>query len=540
MRKPANGFLLLLWLLLGLGVFSGLPLHAQNKTACELLTKANAESVLGVTLQPPQPGAPFRSLLDEDFTKGKMGEHCSFTNYVPNTASRTAARPKVVAFGLEVRYSATPDPHAVDEARKQVDQRTYDHPTDIPDLGDAAFWIGPPNNVTLFVFRGGTMRLMIGPSEIGLEKEKALALKALGGPGKTGYAYGVQPTGANKPVLTKLGPKPTEIDQLKHDLTAKADAGNAKAQLALGRLYEFGMLGADGGAKPDYAGAAYWYQKASDHGEAQAAYELAVINRDGLGRPANAPAAFELLKKAAEAGYVPAMSPLSYAYAASGSPVSAQRMTYWANRAAESGDPGGWLILGYEYNKGMLGGERPYWYRMAMDAYKKAADGGDCIAMMNIGGLYFNGNGVPQDKTKAQSWFAKAESCQGKDLDWMRAKAAKYRERAAVGHLPAVVPTGPAQGSGLTDGQKLIAGLLALTAIAMAVDIASGPSSGGDNSSGNISSPGMSSPGMDFPHSSPSAPPPRPCHQVSVANPFMTQHGTDAVSPIGATTTVCD
>src|SRR6202044_205876 len=74
--------------------------------------------------------------------------------------------PKVVAVGVEVRYSSTPDAHVVDETHKQVDTRTYDHPTDLPGLGDAAFWIGAPNNVTLFVFLGGATRLMIGPSEI--------------------------------------------------------------------------------------------------------------------------------------------------------------------------------------------------------------------------------------------------------------------------------------------------------------------------------------------------------------------------------------
>ncbi len=141
-------------LLLGLGVLSGLPGYAQNKTACELLSKSDAETVLGVTLQPPKPTAPFRSLLDPDFTKGTPEQRCDFTNFVPNRPKP----PKVVAVGVEVRYSSTPDAHAVDETHRQVDTRTHDHPTDLPGLGDAACWIGPPNNVTLFVFLGGTTR----------------------------------------------------------------------------------------------------------------------------------------------------------------------------------------------------------------------------------------------------------------------------------------------------------------------------------------------------------------------------------------------
>ena len=309
--------------------------------------------------------------------------------------------------------------------------------------------------------------------------------------------------------------------------------------MALGKLYQYGTLGADGTASPDYAAAAYWYRLASDRGEAQAAYELAVLYRDGLGVPKNEPAAMDLFRKAAEAGWLPAMVPLSYAYAAARTPTSTERATYWANKAAEAGDPAGWSILGYEYNKGILGGERPYWYRMAMEAYMKAAAGGDCVAMMNIGGLYFNGNGVTQDKIQAQRWFAKAESCQGKDLDWVREKAAKYRQRAAAGRLPAVVEEGPQKGgSDLSAGQKLVATFLALTAIAVALDIVSGPSSGADIPVTGSSSSGGSS--MDnFPRKSTPAPPERHCHPVQVGN-FMIQHGKNAISPVGATYPECD
>jgi hypothetical protein len=179
---------------------------------------------------------------------------------------------------------------------------------------------------------------------------------------------------------------------------------------------------------------------------------------------------------------------------------------------------------------------------MAMDSYLKAARGGDCVAMMNIGGLYFNGNGVPQDKIRAQSWFAKAESCQGKDLDWVREKAAKYRQRAATGRLPAVVEERSPQkgGSDLSSGQKLVTTFLALAAIAIALDLANGPSANADipaSSSSGVSS-GVSSPGVNIPHNTP-APPEHHCHPVPVGN-NMILFGKNAISPVGATTSVCD
>jgi TPR repeat protein len=424
-------------LLFALSVLSGLPAYAQGKTACELLSKADAEAILGVTLQPPKPSAPFRSLLDPDFTTGTPEQGCTFTNLV----GAGPEPPKVVNVRVEIRYSSTANAHAVDEARKQVDARTYDHPTDLPGLGDAAFWIGAPNNVTLFVFLGGTTRLMIGPSQVGLEPEKALAAKALASLGKTGsFTYGAQPTGLTKPLLGKPGPGASGIEQLKRALTAKADRGDVKAQRTLGQLYQYSTLAPDGSAQPDYAGAAYWYQQASAHGDAQAAYELAMLYHDGLGVAVDASLSFQLLQKAAEAGYVPAMPLLSDLYADQKTATSRERATDWATRAADAGDPGGWLRLGFEYDMGKLGGDPPYWYQKAMESYKKAAAGGNCVAMMAIADLYAKGKGVPADTTQAQSWQAKSESCQDGNIAVVQQQVARYRARAAAGRDPALYP----------------------------------------------------------------------------------------------------
>jgi hypothetical protein len=224
------------------------------------------------------------------------------------------------------------------------------------------------------------------------------------------------------------------------------------------------------------------------------------------------------------------MVPLAYVYFAAKTPVSPMRRNYWAQQAAEKNAPAGWTLTGYLYNKGQLGGGPPYYYKMAMNAYLKGAEGGDCLAMMNIGGLYFNGDGVPQDRALAQTWFQKAEACQGKDLDWMREKAAKYRQRAASGRLPAVQEAKPESpkptGGGkmtMSDAEKVFAGFLALMVIGAAMDIATGSADGTGGSAVGGSSPA----------------PVRHCRQVQVGS-FSTQHGRGAISPGGATTTVCD
>ena len=148
------------------------------------------------------------------------------------------------------------------------------------------------------------------------------------------------------------------------------------------------------------------------------------------------------------------------------------------------GDPEGLLTMGYLYNKGVLGGEQPYWYHMAMDYYQKSAAAGNCIAMMDIGGLYYNGNGVAQDRMQSQNWFAKAEACSGPGLEWVREKSAKFREKAAAGRLPTVPP----EAIKLSAGQKSAAALLTTLALAIAAEAAKSPARtvdrDGDNTSG--------------------------------------------------------
>ena len=101
--------------LFGLGMLSGLPVYAQHKTACELLPKADVEAILGVMLLPPRASAPFRSLLDNaDFITGTPDQSCYFYDYEYSYLTPKAPKPaKVVAFNFEVRYTATPDAHAV-------------------------------------------------------------------------------------------------------------------------------------------------------------------------------------------------------------------------------------------------------------------------------------------------------------------------------------------------------------------------------------------------------------------------------------------
>jgi S1-C subfamily serine protease len=64
----------------------------------------------------------------------------------------------------------------------------------------------------------------------------------------------------------------------------------------------------------------------------------------------------------------------------------------------------------YEAGKGVVRdyGESIKWYGKAADQYRKAAEQGDDRAQCNLGLMYLNGQGVPQDYAEAAKWYRKA------------------------------------------------------------------------------------------------------------------------------------
>jgi hypothetical protein len=226
----------------------------------------------------------------------------------------------------------------------------------------------------------------------------------------------------------------------------------------------------------------YWYKNASDHGVPEAAYELGRMYHDGTAGPVNDEAAKELLTKAANAGYVKAMMPLAFIYATSTDFISKRRAGEWVLKAADANDSDGHLAAGELWEKGLLSFDDAESARNALAEYRKAADQGNCMAMMNIGGLYFDGTHAKQDAVQAQQWFGRAEDCFGKAFDAMQAQATRFRSLAAAGHLPVPPPpavpitgsrffkcTSPSQAPELSAGVKdIIAGVVVLTALTAA------------------------------------------------------------------------
>jgi hypothetical protein len=148
---------------------------ALNKKPCDFITKSDAESILGATVEARRDG-PYE---------------CSFEE--PGFTSKA---PKNKQVSLSVWYSASPNPGQYAVMRKNI----ADHKDaaavmkEVTDFADAAIWTWTPGwGGSLDAFSRGTIQAQITisglPEDAAQQNAKKLAARALGGAGKTGYAY---------------------------------------------------------------------------------------------------------------------------------------------------------------------------------------------------------------------------------------------------------------------------------------------------------------------------------------------------------------
>jgi TPR repeat protein len=107
----------------------------------------------------------------------------------------------------------------------------------------------------------------------------------------------------------------------------------------------------------------------------------------------------------------------------------------WYLKAADQGDAGAEFNIGVMYDNGQ---GVPQDYKQALTWFRKAADQGDAVAQYNLGVMYGNGQGVPQDDIQAHMWWSLA-AVSGNE------NAIKNRDKVAEKMTPAQI----------ADAQKL-------------------------------------------------------------------------------------
>ena len=152
------------------------------------------------------------------------------------------------------------------------------------------------------------------------------------------------------------------------DLEDKAMNGLAEAQHDLAALYTAGQAG----VTQNYERAALWFKKAADQGIANAAYNLGVLNHQGLGRSQNMDRALDWYRRAAQLGHPEAQYNLGIAYIEGiGTRYNPNMAAAFFQQAALGGIVEAAYNLGLILENGLLGEVRPVdalrWYRGAAE-----------------------------------------------------------------------------------------------------------------------------------------------------------------------------
>lgn len=225
----------------------------------------------------------------------------------------------------------------------------------------------------------------------------------------------------------------------------RAEAGDAAAQRNLGYRYSLGV-----DVEKDESLAFEWTKKAAEQGDAKAMFNLANDYAKGQGVGADAAEALGWYRKAAagwrelvanggvQAGDCQALV-ITGMDLLGDEGVSGVRDPElglaFLEIAALAGDAPTQAELGLRY---MLGDGVPQDMAKAAEWWRKAADGGECRAMLWLGTAYERGDGVEKDDCKAKEYWERSHAA-----GWLAATekllslATEYREAAEAGDASA-------------------------------------------------------------------------------------------------------
>jgi len=211
--------------------------------------------------------------------------------------------------------------------------------------------------------------------------------------------------------LPALGQLSEAEKQQFQQLKARAEKGDAQAQLSLGSLYASGV-----GVSRDLGKAAKWHRKAAEQGLARAELRVAYEYAYGDGVKTDHVEAAKWLRRAADQGLPEAQCQLGVCYSG-GDGVTEDHVeaAKWYRKAAEQHFPEAQFALGNCYLDGS-GVTKDLADGLAWT--RKAAEQGYPPAQNSLGLCYSKGKGVTQDFVEAYKWFDLAAAQAGEhDVD---------------------------------------------------------------------------------------------------------------------------
>lgn len=176
-------------------------------------------------------------------------------------------------------------------------------------------------------------------------------------------------------------------------LNSLGDAGDMKAQIMLGALYNKGGVVARNDQQ-----SAFWFEKAASQGNVEAQYQLGSLFEDSQ-LPRDYETAASWYKKAAQHGSAKAQARLGVFYShGMGVVKNANDAILWTGKAALQGnaDAQYWLGVGYVQGKTL-----PKNSQLGLGWLNKAAAQGHADALLLIATAYQRGEGTPKDSVLA-------------------------------------------------------------------------------------------------------------------------------------------
>ncbi len=187
----------------------------------------------------------------------------------------------------------------------------------------------------------------------------------------------------------------------KEDIQLSAQKGDARSQVMIGEMYEFGV---DFSADPSTA--AKWYQLAAFQDNPEAQYYLGVMYEQGTGISRNSSEALRWLFKAGEQGQEKAQIFLAAMYLKDKSlqPEFTRRIKAY-RQTAEKGNAAAQYTLAWIYREGAGQPVKP---KEALMWYHKAAAQGNKKAQFALGSIYLEGKLAPANPGDALTWYQKS------------------------------------------------------------------------------------------------------------------------------------
>ena len=180
----------------------------------------------------------------------------------------------------------------------------------------------------------------------------------------------------------------------------EAERGNINQQISVAVSYDQADRGSDLPDQERVAEALKWWRKAADQGNERAQVAVGRRYSRGIGVPQDPAEAMKWFRKAAQQGSVSGKQEMEEL-----------QLAMYAREAADRGDVRAQYDLGRMYKDGRGVPQDP---AEAMKWFRKAAQQGDAQAQYDLGRMYEDGRGVPQDPAEAMKWYRKAAE-QGDD-----------------------------------------------------------------------------------------------------------------------------